>query len=452
MSLTPIRVRGKKTSVQTQDSKYSVNSVLNPYPRGKRTLPPAHPYLSPARLPRHPNTHSDYVARQAMVAAPLERLPTELLEAIFLHTLNLSLPQASPILGSKLASDHVKTQLVLKVYGEGEMKPFPPEQTALFPAMTDQAEVQSAILRMKWMTLTFIRQLIPNYIVKTLVRELSERGLQWLGRGPLVTKETESAIRQYLENTIHLTKRIQGDSPVFGCISWLIENPLRLLRLSFSFHVGMVAIEERRIHVLEGAAQFIMSSSCERHQWRIFCGVNGFRIPDKLLHGPWTHEKCDFLEMLVRGNATIDWVGTLSGEIAEKGLMQALREGNSRATRLLVAKAGPGNPQGLWGSLYSSHSGDIQTLEPGPWPRAQSFEASALDVRGVGVVPQTRHLRTAVIEAGFQQDIIKVLLMAEDTSIDAEDQALLEWAVEKSTQGDDRGSWLLSILSLQGVK
>lgn len=449
MDMTPVKIRGKRTVDPMDSSKHSVNSLLNLYPRDKRLIPPAsHVSIPPAKLPRHTNTHGETLGRYARFATPLEQLPTELLETIFFYHLNLSLPQASPIIGSKLASRHVKTQLVLKVCSTGRLDTYPSEQAALFPAMTDHAEAQSAILRLKWMTLTFIRQLIPDYIAMTLVRELGERRLQWLGKGPLVTKETESTIRQYLEdNSVRLTKRNQDDSPMFVHVSWLIENPSRFIRLAFSLHDGVVTIEERRIHGLEKPEQFVRLSSAERRQWRILCGINGCRVPGKLLHGPWTPEKCDFLEMVIRANATVDWVGTTGGEIAGKGLMHALQERNARAVTLLVTRAGLGNPQGLWGSPYSFLSSDIQMLDSGPWPREVVFQANAFEVRGVGVVPRTKHLRTAVLEAGCMPDIVLSLLKAEDVDIDVEDRAILDWAVEKRLQGDKRGPWLLSLLS-----
>lgn len=452
MSMTPVKVRGKRFSVQKGGSKRSVDSLLNPCSRDKRPIsPPAsHLSISPAKLPRYTDTRSERVGRHARFAAPLEQLPTELLEIIFFHHLNLSLPQSSPVIGSKLASEHVKTQLVLRVCSVGTSKTYPSEQAALFPAMTDHAEAQSAILQMRWMTLSFLRKLIPDYITKTLVRELGERRLQWLGKGPFVTKESESTIRQYLEDyPARLTKRNQGDPPMFGLVNWRIENPPRYIRISFSLHDGMVTIEEGRIHQLENFTQYVRVLSADRHQWRIFCGINGCRVPRKLLHAPWTTDKCEFLEMVIRGNATVDWVNTTSGEIAELGLTQALQEGNARATRLLVTRAGSGNPQGLWGFPCStSSSDDILPISPGPWPRQFFFQHdNAFHMSGAGVVPQTRHLRIAVFEAGCRRDIVEILLEAENTNIDFGDRAILDWAIEKRVQGDERGPWLLSKLS-----
>ena len=449
MSMTPIKVRGKRSSVQRQSSKHSVASLLNPYLGDKRPLSlTSHSSTPPAKWSRHINTHSEDAGGHARFAAPLEQLPTELLETIFLYNLNLSLPQASPIIGSKLASKHVKTQVLVRVCSAATSRTYPSEQATLFPAMIDHAKAQSAILRMRWMTLTFLRQLIPDYITKAIVRELSERRLRWLGEGPLVTQETEPTIRRYLEDhLLDLTRKNQDDLPVVSYVSWRIEKPSRLIRLSFSLRDGIVTIEERCIHGLENSVQHIRLLSADRHQWRIFCGINGCKVPGKLLHGPWTTDKCEFLELVLRGNATVDWVDTTNGEIAAEGLIQALREGNARATRLLVTRAGSGCSHGLWGFPYYTNSFGLQKLEPGPWPREGAFKADAFDVIGAGVVPQTRHLRTAVLEAGCRQDIVEMLLKTENTNIDLEDRAILDWAADKKVRGDERGGWLLTKLS-----
>ena len=302
------------------------------------------------------------------------------------------------------------------------------------------------------MTWTFIRPIIIDSIVKFLVRELCDRGLQWLGKGPLVTEEAGSTIRQYIEeNEVRSEKRSQGDLPVLGCVGWLSEKPSKLIRISFSLREGMVTISEHPVHGLQSGGLYVTSSPCNRHQWRLFCGAHGCTIPGKLLHEPWTSEKCDFLEMLVKGNATVDWVGTTGGEIADAGLMQALRAGNARATRLLVAKARTCNPGVPWCIHYLSDGSGVQTQDSGLWPEAEVFQTSYFDAKGVGVVPQTRHLRTAVVEAGCQQDVVEALITAEERNIDFEDRAILDWAVEKMVQDDERGPWLLSMLSLHGT-
>lgn len=304
------------------------------------------------------------------------------------------------------------------------------------------------------MTLTFIRRLIPDYITTILVRELGKRRLQWLGEGPLVTRETTSTIRQYLEEKC-FTNKSSDNPPFFGIIRWRVEKPPRLIHLSLGLGDGLVTIEESPIYEQEDSIPSAVSLSAGRRgrdQWRIFCGINGCQVPRRLLNAPWTTEKCDFLKFLLRGNASVDWVGTTSGEIAEHGLMQALREGNARATRFLVTRSGSGDPQGLWHIPYSPHY--TECLPSGPGPTEEFSLPDPLELRsvGVGVVPRTKHLRTAVLEAGCQGDVVEALLLAKDTDIDFEDPAILDWAIEKRLLGDKRGPWLLAMLSMLSLR
>jgi hypothetical protein len=49
--------------------------------------------------------------------AALERLPTELLEKVFLFALNFELPRSSPIIAAKLSSQHMYTSAIINLFG-----------------------------------------------------------------------------------------------------------------------------------------------------------------------------------------------------------------------------------------------------------------------------------------------------------------------------------------------
>jgi hypothetical protein len=46
----------------------------------------------------------------------LERLPTELLEELFLYCMNIDLPRSSPVIGGKLSSEAVYTQTIIAAF------------------------------------------------------------------------------------------------------------------------------------------------------------------------------------------------------------------------------------------------------------------------------------------------------------------------------------------------
>jgi hypothetical protein len=75
-----------------------------------------------------------------MALAPLELLPTEVLQDIFLSCLNLNLPLSSPYIASKLSSTHCYLGICSAFL------------SAPIGDRTRQTGVQTKILAMKWMT------------------------------------------------------------------------------------------------------------------------------------------------------------------------------------------------------------------------------------------------------------------------------------------------------------
>lgn len=68
--------------------------------------------------------------------------------------------------------------------------------------------------------------------------------------------------------------------------------------------------------------------------------AEGFHIPEKLLHGPWTTKKASLLYVLVSLNGVIDWKGSMAGEAAKTGIKEAIKEGNEHAVAALSVLLG----------------------------------------------------------------------------------------------------------------
>ncbi|KAL2042623.1 hypothetical protein N7G274_004382 [Stereocaulon virgatum] len=396
MDRTPIKIRGKKKlparktgAGQSTQSTQSTLTTLTSDPKGKLSISDiSESFGPPTKLARQ--TESKLQLKVfAKCSSRLELLPTELLEFVFFYCLNISLPRASPAIGQKLASTHVKYRLVLQAFDVSKHPISSRENGAGQLTEAEQADTQSAILRQRWMTLPFLRQLIPDFIVKTIVRELGARKLQWMGQGPAVSRESEHVIRKYLEdNALHFSHTIPKGLPAYLELSWPSEKPLfHQTRLGIELRDGVITLLE--VVPRNGSPNLAL----ETHTWRILRCVKGCQIPEKLLHGPWTDEKCDFLELAIRGNAQVDWVTSTSGEVAEQGFMQAIHAHNHRAIRALHARTGSvpqhPNPEHYPLSFKQIHNPDNQRrLDPRPIYRDAIC-------RGVGIVPQQKHLRTA---------------------------------------------------------
>ncbi|KAK4695013.1 hypothetical protein P7C71_g2660, partial [Lecanoromycetidae sp. Uapishka_2] len=423
MNLTPIRIRGKKRSAQPAAA-----------PRGKRHLGLNGPTQNFPSDPSPKTPPLDATRRvQGTLLRPvsaLERLPVELLENIFLLCLNIALPQASPTIGQALASKHVKSQLVFRVLSSADTFGYPRTLRIFVSTLKNQAELQSAILRTKWMTLPFLQSLIPEYIVTTLIRELSQRSLSWLGKKP-VSGESGPMIHEYLKLPCFNRRGVSG-LPGSAEVAWLANDEANVIHLSISLHDGLITLR-----ILgpskKNNRKWDTELSCS--MWRILGAAEGCQIPEKLLHGPWTDEKCEFLEVLVRADAEVDWVGSTSGEVAERGLQDAIREHNPRAIRALLARrpkhhdtqATDSYPSIRLSHLYTDLL--VRLSNPVFAEDRVSYQSPR---RGVGLVPSQSHVRMAIIDEGCLEDVVEALTSGIEDDFITNDHAIQEWIIRSA--------------------
>ncbi len=446
MDKTPIKIRGKRDSART------LHSTHNSDPKGKRPLSPtSRPSPPGAKLPRqNPTTPQQTACIQP--SSSLERLPIELLESIFFYCLNHSLPQASITIGQKLDSTHVKSQLVLRILSSPNSFDYPCAVSGVFPTLQEQAKAQSAILRLPWMTLPFFRQLIPDYIVHTIIRELGARRIRWMGDGPMVTKESEPVIRQYLEDNAarfnHIGTKHKG-LPAYWEIKWLEISTKREIILGIGLRDGLVTLRERNTTYQDTwFYREVLDAREGPHfsKWRIFCGVEGCQIPEKLLRGPWTEEKCEFLELAIRGNGEVDRVNSTSGEVAEQGFWEAIEEHNTRAIRALVSRIGArGRPADAERTWYPKESTGFTDEN---FYRISAYREDPIR-KGVGIVPRQEHLRRT-LEQGCPEEVLSALLGAAEVSFDLTDPDIQLWILHGKETGDTRAIMLQDELIRDG--
>lgn len=422
MDKTPIRIRGKRASAR----------ALHSGPKGKRPLSPTSRSSSPAaKLPRQ-NPYPPQRTTWIRSLSYLERLPVELLEAIFFYSLNPGLPQASIALGQKLSSTRVKSQLVLRTLSSPNSFDYPCAVSDIFPTLQEQARAQSAILRLPWMTLPFFRQLVPDYIVHTIIRELGARRLRWMGEGPIVTKESEPLIRKFLEDNAarfgHPGMK-QCGLPAYWETKWHESSTQQDIILGIGLGDGLVTFREcETISTNTNVFPRFTYAYAYPHfsKWRLFNGIEGCQIPPTLLRGPWTSSKCEFLELLIRGNASVDRLNTTAGEVAELGFLEAISEHNARAVRALVARIGPcgTRPNDAECTSYPTtrpsckRSNDETFLETVLGYRDSIYREDPVR-KGVGIVPRQEHLRKVLEESEEGKvDMLDALLGAAEVGFE----------------------------------
>jgi hypothetical protein len=252
MDLTPVKIRGRKRKAPT-------NSLAHTQPTSSQLAK----QTARTKLARS--------KKKAVVAAmpTLQGLPQELLEMIFLYSMNLSLPRASPDLGQKLSSPAVTMEIVMRTFFHTvEHKVVNTRDRKV----TSDPAVQSELLACRFFTWPFFLA----YVKRAHSALITLRGKIWEKAGV----------------------DVPGPKDFDGL--W----PYRFTRITYlSF-------------------------------------AEGFHIPEKVLHGPWSDDKASLLYVLVSLGGEIDWQGTMAGETAKEGLKQAIVQTNERAVAALSVLLG----------------------------------------------------------------------------------------------------------------
>ena len=310
------------------------------------------------------------------------------------------------------------------------------------------SSLQSALLRLKWMTVELFKECIETFILRTAAREF---GALLIKHGVGEPMPTAAEYRKLLEDrTASPRFDIWSLAPSPGYLK--MERKVRdgrLLALRVSRQ--LLAVQINICGDLPDGTPSI--TDLPREEDILFCQVpcsEGVHLQSRLLHGPWTNERCEFLELLLGMGYSIDWLNSTQGEVAEKGLEDAIREGNLRALGLLVATV---RPPGF------EIEGERENSKNTVGEDAFEYGRTVHEVEGreyvhvwrdyvvhVGVLPRTSHLRLAVIECDCPPDTVYHLLGADTSCIDLEDRMLVGWAIEKRKQKDCRGKWLLKLL------
>ena len=380
--------------------------------------------------------------------SPLESLPTELLEQIFLQSLNVSLPLASSHLSTVLSSNHLKMSIMFKVFSIdsniSSLEHYDELSHILTVGSVDGTyraigKLQSRILACRWMTWNFLQLYLENFIVRTLLREFRARNLpwpeglrasdpklmRWHGGAPV----RESVVRDFVHECLGTGIEIETPSDSHSesdinnyTIGWTINrhfwSPERgglMLHISICPLTGELTLwRGRQDTTSPDAVEWI------KHHWTWALRQFDTKIPVKLLHGPWTEEQLSFLFVLLNvGGAEFDPDNKMYRDIAKKGLTEAIREDNCRAVHLIIEAWTCSRPLSM------------------TWKEASTFR----------IKPDTEHLKVAVTERGCRRDIVQALLSAQSSDIDHTDTAVLEWAENQREQGDGRGQWLLVLLT-----
>lgn len=334
----------------------------------------------------------------------LESLPIEILESIFVYSRNFSFPASSLTLCRALSSRHLQHLTLRSI--------LPPinHETVAVDEPRELGNLQSTLLRRRWADYFTIRRTLCDHQAIALASFIDHSHLFWgdsprfhkngiLGPACPLGDASLSAIRRFFD-------------------SLDTKGPMENVR----WRGNWTSNYNDEIHL------WIPSYSCLPMfiWWQRASGIDrcdpiypfglapGCNIPTKLLHGPWTDSKIEFLETLKLAGAELDWETGNSGEVAESSLKEAILQGNVRVLKALSKRPSVDLMPPM--ELYSPETG----------------------------VPLTqKHLRLAILEAGCDERVVTAIVDALESRSSLRDSDFYEWAVDQDVKGNERGTWLL---------
>lgn len=224
----------------------------------------------------------------------LESLPVEILQLIFLYSLEISLPRASPQLSHSLSSQSLYTWLIRLAFSsanpgsrEGFFTPdfLPPPLDFWALPWEQRQKLQTDLLACRWCTLPLMRRCQREYVHHAIRRKC----------GDLIftpaDQSTLSNIDQHFHNLEDCDRAIDGRRGKGDLvIPAQLESSSRSIdrKLAIWFHFGAVQIREpNEIYY-------------ENDLFRLPCSVaiGPGRIPDKVLRTPWSDTQFEFLQLL----------------------------------------------------------------------------------------------------------------------------------------------------------
>ena len=444
--MIPVRVRGKKyrqkptASAQVPRMKGSASST-NIQCQLKRSNSEPDPPGGSRKCARIQDDAADTQPDRTLSA--LERLPVEILEPIFLQGLNLSLPRASPVLGSKLASEHVKSNLFLAVFpSEHDLLVNETSLLQILGSIDAIASLQSQLLVLRWMTPEFLDSVLEECMVRNTVRLFNQHGLGWVDLErtlrdeefyPVHTKHFDVLIASKEANVEVIrsfykqhASRLRDDGvwAIWMDWTWRNESVRKKVKMRINFRESQIEITVKHISATQ-------PRTILKYWSRALCCIRGCRIPHKLLHGPWSSVKCAQLERIFLGGGRIDFSGaTTDEEVAASGLQDALAEHNVRPIRYLT--------------------GGRRFHENSPEENDERSAYSPEKAHCIGVVVTTEHFKFA-LDKECPLSILGWLASAMNISVNWADKAITSWAIRKRSEGDERGEWLWKHLDAAGV-
>ena len=444
--LTPVRIRGKKQHSRPVDASPVSSTIVHRSSSRPSSPLPGRSRRTRKRRPQDAGVSSSRLDTSS-ATSPLERLPTELLEDIFFRCLNLSLPRASLALGQQLASYHVKSKLyaiaftgvpqsvsleaaefLSAVFNKGEDTD---RIQLILKFQSDISKFQSNILALRWLTPTFLRYQMDRLLIRETVMAFEELDVGWIKSENATAESSSQSLTEAITEFYKLARsRTDSILSIVDAESgrWCHENNKE--KVSFNLRLHQSFPHSVTIQVYTSGLNFYTGPDPLHTRVisfkQLLCCQRECRIPQKLLHGPWSIPKCAMLAQLIKSGCRLDRSGsTTDEEVASQGLKDAIAQSFIRAIVTLVG----------------SRRDRKERYDNTECGRNQGGVRECLDyfyMSHAGVLVTTEHLKFA-LDNDSSMEVLECLIDAMRRNIDWQDEEIQRFIWETS---DDRRSFL----------
>ncbi|PTU18817.1 hypothetical protein P175DRAFT_0409451, partial [Aspergillus ochraceoroseus IBT 24754] len=417
--LTPIKIRGRRKRPWSPN-----DGVPKPIPSGPKG---GRPMLSPEAIAARSQSHGIFKRSRLLVASPaplrksrrklsrLETLPVELIEKIFLYSLNVNLPRCSRSLAAAVSSERIYRALTLFAFWDDSLPPqgfvaaapgteisklLRPLEYVLPLDRDERRALQASILRCRWCTIPHLLNQLPDLMRLTIHRH-------WLNPDIHMPPEEKESLRLFLARKQDTPRTFTGrdkQNTYTLTITPLVSITITTTTTTTTEFTHTTTHHHRFLSILE--------------------------IPEKLLAPPpdtgFTPAHIQLLETLrvASGLNQPDLHPTsvtLSREALQQGIHTALIEHNAAALSILLKM-----------DEYT-----FRAEHPAP-----PAPATATAIATPYILPAD-HFRTAVRVARDDPALFQLLLRANAESLPPDDSEITAWAMHV---GGALGAWLLDFM------
>ncbi|KAI2787281.1 hypothetical protein POX_f07644 [Penicillium oxalicum] len=295
------------TTISTPTNKPRVTKSTRPMTKAHRPL--GRPFKSPAQstTPSQPAFQEIRAAQAGASATPefptpppprslsmLEALPVEVIESVFLYSLNLNFPLASPVLAAAISRDHIYNILTILAFWNDE--PIFPGSRAIdrilaplryVPLSAEEKEqLQQAVFRCRWLTMERMRAQIPTIMILSIHR-------YWINLGIKMDAQNTQRLERFLKRQDDSVTTFEGQGPPLD-VGPPLAAPVKVLSL---FRIP----GPHKYRLVVRPMVMVEVRSMTLHMVLTRPGLSIFKFPDHLLRGRATGFTADdvmFLEML----------------------------------------------------------------------------------------------------------------------------------------------------------